>query len=332
MTIKNKINNIQILRAIAVLMVVFSHILQTLNQYGLELDNKVISYFGSLGVDIFFIISGFIMVIVTQNKFGSLSSVKRFLYSRFTRIYPLYWIYGLFAYFFIVNGKFDYRFVETLFLLPQTNTALAVAWSLIYELYFYIIFAIFMLTIKEKNLLFISLIWGILMMIFFNLFSFNNEYFKVATSPQILEFIMGIVIAKYYLKANKSLLTSIIVIILHIIILLLHQYIFYSNKFWFNYFFEHSLVSSALVFLLVSIKELNSPIYKKIEFIGDISYGIYLSHIFLLIILIKIFNYLGIMNLFVVIPIMLISVLFYGATSYKYIENPLINFTRKFYK
>ncbi len=328
---KNKISNIQILRGIAVLMVVFSHISQTLNQYELELNSQYISYFGSLGVDIFFIISGFIMVVVTQNKFKNYLNVKNFLFSRFSRIYPLYWIYAFTA-FFISVGDLNYRFIETLFLLPQKNTVLAVAWSLIYELYFYLIFALFMLFISERFLLLVSISWGIIMMLFFHFTNIDNEYFKVATSPLILEFIIGIIIANYYLKLNNNIYISFIILFFHIVIIYIFKQIFIINSFWFGYFIEHSLVASFIVFVFLMFKDGSSYLNKSIEYIGDISYGIYLSHIFQLIVLVKVFNYFEITNIYFIIFTMLISVLIYGVISYKYIEKPLILFTRKLYK
>jgi len=91
-----KVLNIQALRGIAVLLVVFSHMLPIENKY--SATDKIlpdIFMIGISGVDLFFLISGFVMVSVTQNTNQSISKIKLFLYHRFTRIYPLYWFYSI---------------------------------------------------------------------------------------------------------------------------------------------------------------------------------------------------------------------------------------------
>ena len=50
---------------------------------------------GDMGVDMFFVISGFIMIVVRPLPGASASQVAGFLARRFTRIYPLYWIHSL---------------------------------------------------------------------------------------------------------------------------------------------------------------------------------------------------------------------------------------------
>ena len=52
---------------------------------------------GSVAVDIFFVISGYVMVSVTQGRFRSGPQARRFLWHRLTRIYPLYWVYAMLA-------------------------------------------------------------------------------------------------------------------------------------------------------------------------------------------------------------------------------------------
>lgn len=47
--------------------------------------------FGMFGVDLFFVISGFVMIAVTRGKFQNLKQATRFIYHRASRIYPAYW-------------------------------------------------------------------------------------------------------------------------------------------------------------------------------------------------------------------------------------------------
>ena len=95
----NKINNIQALRAFAVLLVVTLHIVAIEFKYSQhEVFLSGLLRLGLSGVDLFFIISGFIMVTITQDHQIKTSgdfhkiSPQKFLASRFSRIFPLYWV------------------------------------------------------------------------------------------------------------------------------------------------------------------------------------------------------------------------------------------------
>ena len=92
----NKIQNIQALRGIAVLSVVFFHLLTIEQKYG---GSRTILpdlfQFGLFGVDLFFVISGFVMVTVTRGKFQIPRQALRFIYHRVARIYPTYWVYSI---------------------------------------------------------------------------------------------------------------------------------------------------------------------------------------------------------------------------------------------
>ena len=49
--------------------------------------------FFQLGVDLFFVISGFVMVIVTRGRFQNTVQTQRFVFNRLSRIYPNYGLY-----------------------------------------------------------------------------------------------------------------------------------------------------------------------------------------------------------------------------------------------
>src|SRR3990167_499256 len=160
-----KFENIQALRAIAAMMVVFFHIA------GLEMRYfhcmALSPYFtdlGNAGVDIFFVISGFIMVQVTQGKFQNKFEINKFFLNRIKRIYPLYWFYSLlvvlaiFIYPHISSHKWSVDgLIKSFLLIPQQGDPyLIVGWTLIHEMYFYITM-ILLLCAPEK--FFVSLLW-----------------------------------------------------------------------------------------------------------------------------------------------------------------------------
>ena len=84
--------SVQFLRGIAALMVVISHTSFKGQQY--SVDTLQWYHIGGSGVDLFFIISGFIMCYTTYNK---KVNFLNFMRNRFIRIIPLYWVLSFFA-------------------------------------------------------------------------------------------------------------------------------------------------------------------------------------------------------------------------------------------
>ena len=85
-------NNIQALRGIAALLVLFHHSLPHFK--AMNISNVVfesIAKFGFLGVDIFFVISGFVMAKTTIDKPQNLNASVQFILKRFLRIFLGFW-------------------------------------------------------------------------------------------------------------------------------------------------------------------------------------------------------------------------------------------------
>jgi len=88
------LKNVQALRAVAALLVVLDHV-NTLLVHSDPNAKTLLSsfgYFGGFGVDLFFAISGFIMVTTNWNAFERPRAGVTFLLRRIARIYPPYWI------------------------------------------------------------------------------------------------------------------------------------------------------------------------------------------------------------------------------------------------
>ena len=108
-------------------------------------------YFGNVGVDFFFALSGYILFHVHGHEVGKPGAVRRFLWKRWLRVFPPYWAatllvipaYALFPGF----GKGDElapgRLFSSFSLLPLPQApVLPVAWSLVFEVLFYVLFAL----------------------------------------------------------------------------------------------------------------------------------------------------------------------------------------------
>jgi len=150
----DRLHNIQALRGVAASLVVLSHLGVVETKYGGDAILPEAVILGFSGVDLFFVISGFIMVHVTRGNFAAPRRAGAFLFARFTRIYPLYWLVSAAlilvwlrwpdAVFASATGSPD--IAKSLALWPESRPPLlAVGWTLIHELYFYLVFAALML-------------------------------------------------------------------------------------------------------------------------------------------------------------------------------------------
>ncbi|MGZ8144984.1 MAG: acyltransferase family protein, partial [Methylosarcina sp.] len=158
----NRWQSVQTLRGIAVLGIVGFHAMAIEKKYSGG-DRLLPDFFrlGQSGVDLFFVISGFVIMSVTRGRFGCPRETLRFLWGRLTRIYPAYWFYFFLtaAIFFIRPGWVNTsqgrhpEFISSFFLLPADRLPLVmVAWTLIHELWFYLVFSV-LLTLNERRLL-----------------------------------------------------------------------------------------------------------------------------------------------------------------------------------
>jgi exopolysaccharide production protein ExoZ len=140
-----KFRTIQAARAVAANMVMLSHLLTVERKDGHGFTFLPDwAHLGACGVDIFFVVSGFIMATTSVRE-----TWGRFLVARATRIFPLYWVYSgvvLMVAFVapgIVNTSFHHQpsVWRSLLLVPDTvDPLLAVGWTLTHEAYFYLVF------------------------------------------------------------------------------------------------------------------------------------------------------------------------------------------------
>jgi peptidoglycan/LPS O-acetylase OafA/YrhL len=90
---KRKLNSVQYLRAIAAVSVVAGHLFEMVSQLGGSLHYSFTNpeLPTGAGVDLFFVISGFIMVFASRKLFGAPGGARLFVTRRLIRIAPLYW-------------------------------------------------------------------------------------------------------------------------------------------------------------------------------------------------------------------------------------------------
>jgi exopolysaccharide production protein ExoZ len=148
------LTSIQSLRGFAALAVCLAHLHAVETKFGGAplLGNWAIS--GFAGVDLFFVISGFVMVWVTRADQGQASALPAFWLARFMRIYPLWWLVlsAIVAVWMIKPGWVyashltDPNILRSYLLFPAKELPLhAVGWTLIHEVWFYLVFGLLLL-------------------------------------------------------------------------------------------------------------------------------------------------------------------------------------------
>ncbi|UWS35095.1 acyltransferase family protein [Erwinia pyrifoliae] len=293
---KKTIDSIQALRGFAALLVVFFH-------YGitLKLDPgsplAIIFSHGWSGVDLFFIISGFIAAHTVENQSSGFCAGMEYLIKRVSRIVPLYYLVTIFS-----AGHSMESFIETgkslLFIplggLPPDSLGpgyggarVGQGWTLNYEMYFYLIVSISFLFGKMKwpftagfmaiTLLAPIIIYGAPDSYGFSGFNFEWFYLGLMTNPITLEFIIGILVYYVFSKMDSDL--SIGWLILIPTLILTYAINLYS-PFYFNSRITAWAIPSAL--LMIAMLKLGATgkikINSLIMHVGNISFSIYLLH------------------------------------------------------
>lgn len=145
--------SVQALRAIAALSVVAFHVSENIERTSGEAVAGGLFRKGFAGVDLFFVVSGFIIVHSSGRYAGRPQALIPYLSKRFFRIFPLYWLsviplllfLGLFPDSRLINRLPERTLsglLSTLFLLPGHNEVNAVSWTLSFEWYFYLLFGL----------------------------------------------------------------------------------------------------------------------------------------------------------------------------------------------
>jgi peptidoglycan/LPS O-acetylase OafA/YrhL len=207
---KEQFASLDLLRVVASLMIVLFHAhsiaVKNAVKQGVHLFEAPQFWYSC--VDLFFVMSGFLMIHMSRNLFGSSHGVKMFAIRRLTRTPPLYWIYTLMitAIFLIqpslsAEGPIDLRtFLTSIFFIPNTRSpVIAIGWTLNYEIFFYCIIglSIFLPYAKAWKAAIAALVVAVGIGYCFAL---PASPFGVWTNPLLLDFAIGILAAVVYYK------------------------------------------------------------------------------------------------------------------------------------
>ncbi len=289
---KSKIRNltsIQVLRGVAVLMVGFAHLHSIESKLGGQIIFGTWFLNGFAGVDLFFLISGFVMVYTTRNIVPSKAYIFRFLGLRLFRIYPLWWaVCGAIYIVFLVHPEWVYSssnshpdILKSFFLIPQNDLPFhAVGWTLIHELWFYAVFGLLILA-PRKALFPLLIVWAILTCLG-ALLQYKSPFILLITHPLTIEFIAGCLCALAIKHLPKQFGLQYLILAILTLISALFAVGDNPNEFFAN---RHDRVIlftipfATIILAMVSLERNGTTFPRFFKSLGDWSYSFYLLHV-----------------------------------------------------
>lgn len=281
--------SVQYLRGVAAFSVLATHALQ----WPLGVPNMGLLKTGRFGVEVFFVISGFIITMIAgDGRFDP----KDFLLRRIFRIVPAYWIatFLVLALALLMPQQFRNTvptvegLIKSLLFIPSVDPKaplLLLGWTLDYEAFFYLAFASLFFLSSEMRTLALCVIFAVLV----GVGQFASEpgfLLSFYTSASLVGFCAGTLVAQAYRHglidrlaagANAVLLATTVVLVA----------LFYAvpwpqtdvMNLWLHLLMSAAAVSVVVVGLSIE-RAGHLPRIGLLRYFGDASYSVYLFHLF----------------------------------------------------
>lgn len=313
-----KFENLQALRAFAALSVVLLHGFEIAGSYGQT--PEIFGFFGkwgNSGVDLFFVISGFVMVYIHSIR---PRSALGFLGARISRIVPIYWFITITLAIASIVMPFAFRSLDidaehltsSLFFFASATSdlepILEAGWTLEYEMLFYVLFAIALVFRNE-------LILYLLPCVVLGALAISGLVDWI-----VLEFIIGMLLARFFVNGGqikRPVLGAVVGFAL------LFASISLGNAAEHMRVLVWGVPSALIVLCALYMPQLKS---RFVSLLGNASYSIYLVHFIALTIIYKVVALLGLddrMNADLLLAATLVVATIAGVVFYQIVEKPL---------
>ncbi len=274
---------IQFLRAIAVLMVVLAHIHQANARF---YDSPLLgqaSFFGFAGVDVFFVLSGFIIHHLYKDHGGF---DGRYFLNRLNRILPLYWIFTGFAVLgYLTFGDdltrplADLNLAASLTLVPTGELpVLQVGWTLTHELYFYLAYGL-ALVLPRPARVWAAIGWALASLAYILApHELDSVWLDLVFSPFNFLFLSGVMLASLFPRVRRLRIPALLILAAGLVL----------GLSWTHVHGLDGLAAAPLrvvmlapfaMGLVATFLAWTPALPALLARIGDWSYAIYLSHI-----------------------------------------------------
>lgn len=333
---------VQILRFAAAMLVVVMHITQAIS---IHIGGTGPTHYwadGSAGVDIFFVISGFVMAMSTStlpsDAASRVNAAWVFMRRRLLRIAPLYWFYTLLKVVLLLAlptlasraSVEPGHLAASLLFIPAVSPwglvlpALPVGWTLNFEMLFYAVFAA-AIALGAPRIRFCLLVF---------LLIFTAEWYVPDSvvlgfyaQSIVFEFILGVCIAYAFLHfRHASPGVGLIVIAAGVMFMFIPDWGHSADRF-------ATWGCGAALVVLGSIWlepwTLRAPLASRLSFLGDASYSIYLSHTFVVPAGVLALKKLGVQDSLAIVLAVGMAVVVAGCISYVWLERPMTTFFKR---
>ena len=345
MASQKKLYGLQVYRGIAALLVVLYHMTYlSQERFDYQFLGGIFA-FGFTGVDFFFVLSGFIILYVHGRDLGRPERLRGYFTKRFIRLYPIYWCVALTKIVVILlvpslaksyEANTSYL-AKSLLLIPQENLPIiGAAWTLSYEVLFYILFGITIL-LGVRWAYRLTVIWVVAIAVVYGLNQAGwipSEYYIALNfifNERNLEFILGCWAARTVINSVVKYAKTMALVGL-VAFILLGAYLNH-NQMALPFSLTFGLASFLLVLGTASVEMSGGIAWPRpLVFLGDASYSVYLTHVMFLNFFMLI---IGRLNVFEFIdPLFTTSLLVVGSVLggclvYLLVERPIIVSLRK---
>ena len=353
---RSRIEVIQALRGVAACLVVLFHLKWTISgPHWMDLGDRLFRN-GFCGVDLFFMISGFIMVQTAPDRASSPRDAVRFLARRWARIWPVYMV-AMAVFLVIAHDEF---LVSSHAFQPALKAAVFypisrvgapvfgfppvfVGWSLVHEILFYLLFAVALASGRWRwqvlAALFAVCLIGVPLAlrghVWFNAYHdyvFHPAILDVATSPMMWEFAVGVGVGLIYRSPRWHLPARVWRSVALVAIgAAVYQF---SSDIWSGYGLTKSGFTIAPAFAAIMLLDREQPIVppRWLTWLGDVSFSLYLWHLIMIRGAITVLDGIGRTNLCTggSFFLLVIGLTIVGAhLSYRYLERGLAERVRR---
>lgn len=332
----NQYKSIEVCRGVAALLVAVFHLSRLYQQNYDEFPFSNITEIGHVGVDFFFVLSGFIIYYVHSSELGSKIYLKNYLIKRFSRVFPFFWFVvglNLLLIPFVASKELPSTFelLMNLSLLPYKEYfVIGVSWTLQHGILFYALFALLFINRNIGRV--VLTLW--LMLIIINS-SYDDFQIPVVFSTFNIQFFIGLGVAfaleRSYLPHSKLLIPVSFGLIFLIGGLELAGILPHSGL------LTRVLYGLTFAMVIITCINLEGRYFRAFPslllLLGKSSYSVYLLHLFFGGILFKLFSIAGINSL---LPLSLSAFLLISLTVYLchvtsiIVEIPLSKKVRRF--
>ncbi|SUX91575.1 Acyltransferase family [Citrobacter koseri] len=291
------LKGLQYLRGIAAVMVVLLHARISVNHYLVAISERQLLFpenhwaaFGRFGVDIFFVISGFVISITLfKLNMDSMSDIRKFIRKRIIRVAPLFWVclitYIITMYFTNPRASFDALKIFTGAVFQfysdargNPSTYYGVSWTLNYEMLFYMSVGMFVIIFRKYWAASVSVLFLCTSYLFYVYGKDMNVVQKFVFNPITLEFILGVLVAHIY---NRNVRINPFIGVPLIVVCFL--YIYYIpvrglSDWYIGRTINAAIPAAIIVMCIVNLEFKNFIANKILMAVGDSSYSLYLVH------------------------------------------------------